>query len=364
MNSSLTDRPKTTAPEAPKTRPLWFYKALVVLATVFWGGSFVVLKDAVDAVPPGWLMGMRFCAATLILAVVFRRTLRAHMDVDHLKAGMVLGFFSFMGFWVQNIGLTDTTPGHNAFLTATYCVMVPFIYWAVARKRPHWYNIVAALVCIVGVGFVSLGGDFSLTLRWGDGITLIGAVFFAFHIVFVAKLAPGRDIMTLTIVQIGSSGVFSLIAGLLTEPMPSADAFTFDFWMQFGYIVIFASCLAMVFQNIAQAHVPPAQCALLLSLESVFGITFSVMFGYESLTVALVIGFALIFAAILMSELLPMRQVEKDLTRERYAAEGVGEGNGDGAETADASSGGGEGVKTGSGIDGDTVDAGDSTSHP
>ena len=95
-----------------------------------------IIKDAVDAVPPAWLMGMRFVATAAILAVVFHKTLRANLDTSHLFAGVVLGVLSFLGFWIQTIGITDTTPGRNAFLTATYCVMVPFLYWIVAKRRP------------------------------------------------------------------------------------------------------------------------------------------------------------------------------------------------------------------------------------
>lgn len=285
--------------------PAWFYKLLIVAATVLWGFSFVVVKDAVDAVPPAWLMGMRFLATAAVLVVAFHRTLARNLDASHLFAGGVLGAFSFLGFWVQTIGITDTTPGRNAFLTVTYCVMVPFLYWVVARRRPTVYNVVAAALCIAGVGFISLGGDLSLSLRWGDAMTLLSAVFFAIHIVLVARFSDTHDIMTITIVQIGVSGALGAIVGLASEPMPEASAFTPDFFFQLAYLVLFASCLAMVFQNVAQAHVPPTQASLLLSLESVFGVVFSVAIYGEELTWMLVAGFALIFVGITISETLP-----------------------------------------------------------
>ncbi|WP_449138777.1 EamA family transporter, partial [Slackia sp.] len=154
-----------------KELPSLFYKLLIIAATIIWGFSFVVVKDAVDAVSPAWLMGMRFVATAAILAVVFHETLHANFDTSHLFAGVVLGVFSFLGFWIQTIGITDTTPGRNAFLTATYCVMVPFLYWIVAKRRPTAFNLVAAVMCIAGVGFVSLGGDFTFSMRWGDSMT-------------------------------------------------------------------------------------------------------------------------------------------------------------------------------------------------
>ena len=293
-----------------KEPPALFYKLLIVVATIIWGFSFVVVKDAVDAVPPAWLMGMRFTATGVILAAAFHKTLRRNFDVSHLMAGAVLGVLSFLGFWIQTIGITDTTPGRNAFLTATYCVMVPFLYWIVAKRRPTVYNLVAAVLCIAGVGFVSLGGDFSFSMRWGDAMTLLGAVFFAIHMVMVPVFASRHDVMTITIVQIATSGLCGLAIGIASEPTPNVSALGIDFWIQLGYLVVFASCLAMVFQNVAQAKIPPAQAALLLSLESVFGVVFSVLLYGEQLTWMLVAGFALIFAAIVISEIFPRQKKE------------------------------------------------------
>ena len=211
--------------------PALFYKLLIIAATIIWGFSFVVVKDAVDAVSPAWLMGMRFVATAAILAVVFHETLHANFDTSHLFAGVVLGVLSFLGFWIQTIGITDTTPGRNAFLTATYCVMVPFLYWIVAKRRPTVFNLVAAVMCIAGVGFVSLGGDFTFSMRWGDAMTLLSAVFFALHMVMVPVFADRRDIMTITIVQIGTSGLCGIAIGALSEPTPAFSSLGIDFWV-------------------------------------------------------------------------------------------------------------------------------------
>lgn len=293
-----------------KELPVLFYKLLIVAATIIWGASFVVVKDAVDVVSPTWLMGLRFTATAIILMAVFAKKIARNLDASHLFAGAILGVFSFLGFWIQTIGLTDTTPGRNAFLTATYCVMVPFLYWAVAKRKPTVFNIVAAFLCIAGVGFVSLGGDFSISMRWGDAMTLLSAVFFAIHMVLVAKFSERRDVMTITIVQIATSGLCGLLIGVASEPVPNIGALGLDFWIQLGYLVLFASCLAMVFQNVAQAKIPPAQAALLLSLESVFGVVFSVILYGEELTWMLLAGFSLIFAAIVISEIFPRPKKE------------------------------------------------------
>ena len=131
------------------------------------------------------------------------------------------------------------------------------------------------------------------------------AFFFALHIVLVPRYAEGRDIMTLTIVQIACSAVVALVWALLFEPAPDFVHLDPGVWMALAYIVIMASCIAMVVQNVGQAHVEPATAALLLSLESVFAAILSVIFYHEQFTARLIIGFALIFIAVVVSEVLP-----------------------------------------------------------
>lgn len=294
-------------PSAKRALPSIVYKLMIVAATVIWGLSFVVMKDAVDVVPPAYLIGMRFLACGAILAVLFFKRMRANFDRSHILNGGVLGLLIFLAFWVQTIGLTDTTPGKNAFLTATYCVLVPFIWWFVARKRPTVYNIVAAVLCVAGVGLVSLQGTFAL--RFGDYMTLLCAVLFAVHIVYVAKVSRGHDILALTVWQFLFGGVCGFVVGGVSETFPPVEALvdpTFLFNM--AYLVVFASCVALVFQNVALAHVPPAQGSLFLSLESVFGVLFSVLLYGEVLTFKLVAGFALIFFAIVVSETFPLKR--------------------------------------------------------
>lgn len=292
---------------------------MLIVAAVVWGLAFVVMKDALDLVPPAQLLGIRFFATGLILCLIFFKRIRKAFNRNHLVYGAILGVMLFMAFWVQTSGLAETTPGKNAFLTATYVVFVPLICWLVFRKRPSRYHILAALICIVGMGFVSLQG--SLTMEFGDLITIVGSFFFGIHIVFVARWSKGRDILVLTAYQFVVAGICGLICGTLFETWAPIEVFTDPaFIMNMAYLVIFASCLALVFQNVALAHVPPTQVSLFLSLEAVFGVLFSVMLYGESLTLKLAVGFGLIFAAILISELFPLK---KPMRKRRFREQAV-----------------------------------------
>lgn len=289
----------------PATRfPAFGYKLLIVIATIIWGASFVYMKEAVEVLHPAWLLGIRFTTTAVLLGIIFFRHVRTSLTRPALLAGAVLGAADFLAFWVQTTGLAHTTPGKNAFLTATYCVIVPFIYWLLAARKPTVKNIVAAVLCVIGIGFVSLGsGDAFTSIGFGDGMSLLGAVFFALHIVLVSRFAPGRDILALTVFQFATEGLCGLALGAITEPWPTAASFTPSILFNLAYLVVFASGVSVVFQNVALAHVSANQGALLLSLESVFGVVFSVMMYGEELTVRLLAGFALIFGAILVSEL-------------------------------------------------------------
>lgn len=287
-----------------KDMPTGVWKIALAGAAAIWGGSFVVIKGALDVVPPCWLMFVRFFFSALIVGALFWKRVRPHLDASTLRCGAVLGILSGTAFVVQNIGLTDTTPGRNAFLTATYCVMVPFVNWAVARRRPGATSIVAAALGILGVGLLSLGDDFSVGLSWGDMLTLVSAVLYALHIVAVARFsASGHEVMTMTVTQLAMSAVVSLAAALVLEGVIDFGVFADPgIWGALFYLVILSSAVCMVMQNLGQAHVPPAPASLLLSLESVFAVIASVLFYGEVVTPRLACGFASIFAAVVVSE--------------------------------------------------------------
>lgn len=282
------------------------YRLMLVLAPVIWGLSFVIMKDSVQVIPPAQLIGVRFLCAGVLLGAVFFKRVRATFCRDMLARGAILGTLLFLAFWFQTIGVANTTPGKNAFLTATYVVLVPFGWWIIARRRPGIHNLVAAVLCLAGIGFVSLDSD--LTASYGDLMTLVGAVWFAVHMIYVAKFSEGHDMVVLTVYQFFAMGIWGTLIGLVTEPLPALSSITGGFIGEMVYLIVFASCAALLFQNVAQAHVPPAQASLLLSLEAVFGVLFSVLIYGEQISIRLIVGFILVFVAIVVSETFPLKK--------------------------------------------------------
>ena len=278
-----------------------FASPLIVLATIIWGSSFVVMKSSVDVLPTFWLLAIRFTFAALILAVVFFKRWKV-LDKQYLIGGTVMGLCLFVAYAFQTFGLERTTSGKNAFFTAVYCVIVPFLYWVIAKRRPDKYNVLAAFLCIAGIALVSVTGSNATAFNLGDVLTLIGGFFFAAHIVAVSKYSEGRDIFILTTLQFASFALFSWIGVLVTRPALTPGVFDQGLIFGLAYLVVFASCGALLFQNIGQKYTAPSTAAVLLSLEAPFGVFFSILFANERPTPLMFVGFALIFLAVVCSE--------------------------------------------------------------
>ena len=274
-------------------------KPMIVLATVIWGSTFFILKDTLDDVDLMFLLAFRFTLAAVILALVFWKHWKV-MDLGYLWRGGLMGALMFAAYAVQNYGLMDTTPGKNAFFTAVYCVIVPFLYWAVDRLRPSRWNVLAAVLCVAGIGFVSWDGGLSLT--GGDLLTLLSGFIYACHIVAVAKFSQGRDIFILTVLQFAVTGLCCWIGTILVTHGLPVNGLPARAWWVLLYLAVAATTVALLFQNVGQKYTDPSSAALLLSLEAPFGVAFSVLFGAESPSPLMYLGFALIFLAVVCSE--------------------------------------------------------------
>lgn len=272
-------------------------KPMCAAAAFIWGTSFFIMKNTLDTMPVFYLLAIRFTVGAALLAVVFNKKVRS-ITKDYLWRGAIVGFMLFMAYTAQTFGLAGTTPSKNAFLTAVYCVIVPFLYWAFEHKRPDRYNIGAALLCIAGIGLVELDG--SININRGDVLTLCSAFFYAAHIISVAKTSEGRDIYLITIMQFLFAGLYSWICALLFDVPPAAV--TPAIFVSMLYLSIMATAVALLFQNVGQANSDPMSASVLLSLESVFGVACSVIFYGDPVTLRLIAGFAVIFVAIICSE--------------------------------------------------------------
>ena len=298
---------------APRGLPLWVYRLGLVVATMIWGGNFVVAKPAVGELGSFWVIGIRFtCAALIMLALSFKHVKR-HISKSAVRAGLIIGVFAFLGYGSQFLGLQGTTPSKNAFLSACYCVTTPFIWWLVSRRAPTRRNILCALLCTAGIALVSLQGEGGLS--WGDGVSVLSAFLYGSEIVVIALLLLDNDIIVVTILELLVSGVLGCVCGFALGGAPSPQAIASpDMLWRLAYVTVLGSCFASTVQNVAQKHLPPAEIGLLCSLESVFGTIFSVVFYQESLTLKMLAGFVLIFCSLIICTL-PAKQGKREEAR-------------------------------------------------
>ena len=273
-------------------------KPMIVLATLIWGSTFFILKDTLDDVDLMFLLAFRFTLAAGILALVFWRRWKG-LDLGCVWRGGAMGALLFAAYAVQNYGLMDTTPGKNAFFTAVYCVIVPFLYWGVDKLPPTRWNVLAAVLSVAGIGLVSWDGGVSLT--GGDLLTLCGGLLYACHIVAVSKFSQGRDIFLLTVLQFAVTAACCWAGTLFTRGLP-VDGLPARAWWVLLYLAVAATALALLFQNVGQKYTDPSSAALLLALEAPFGVMFSVAFGAETPGGLMYLGFGLIFLAVVCSE--------------------------------------------------------------
>ena len=274
-------------------------KPMLFGAAIIWGTSFFIMKNALDVMPVFSLLAVRFTAGAVLLGAVCWKNWK-QFTPDYLWRGAIIGAFLFLAYLIQTFGLERTTPSKNAFLTAVYCVLVPFLYWAVMRRRPDRYNIAAALLCVTGVGLVSLNGELSVNL--GDVLTLIAACFYAAHIVAVEKTSQGKDIYLLTVFQFAFAALYSWVGSLCLETMPLKAMSDPAVFLPLAYLCVMATTVALLFQNVGQNWSDPASASVILSLESVFGVLFSVVCYGDLVTAPMALGFVCIFIAVVCSE--------------------------------------------------------------
>lgn len=197
----------------------------------------------------------------------------------------------------QTIGLQSTTVGKSAFLSAVYVVLVPFLVWVAGKRIPTAWNVLAAFICLAGVGVIALDGN--LTVGMGDTLTLIGGICFALQIAVVNLYAQECNLVVLTWIMMVVSTVCAAVAAFGLEPplvhisLPTLAALM--------YLAVFCSILAFAGQNLGIKYANPALATLIMSMESVFGCLAGVLFLGETVGMRMLLGCAMIAVSLLIT---------------------------------------------------------------
>ena len=278
---------------------------LLFSATIVWGTSFFILKETIEQVPAFYVISIRFLIAGIGLGLIFWKKIRA-INKKTFWRGVLIGAVLAAAYATQTIGLKYTSPGKNAFLTSSYCIMCPFIVWLFYKDRPKLYHIISATLCLVGIGFVCLSGISEGISFLGDGLTLVAAVFFALQIIFIDRYQnEGYDSIQMLVVEVITVGILIMILSIIFELPQGISNFALN-GEQIGkilYLTVVCTLYAQFALIFGQMFTTVNEASIILCLESVFGTLFSIIFTGEYLSVPVIIGFVIIFVAMLISEL-------------------------------------------------------------
>ncbi len=284
----------------PKTANL-----LLLLVAIIWGGGFIAGKVALETAAPQWILFVRFSLAALCMGLLFFRQIKA-ADAACIRWGLALGILQYAGLFIQLFALQYTTTAKQSFLAATYVLFTPFVAWLIFRRKISLQSYLAAALALCGIAFLSLG-DIQ-KIQSGDFLTLGFALIFSVQIVLVGKLSQRFAIIPLTFYQMLGAAVFAGITACLSglpEQIVSLRSV-----LGILYLGILNTAVAFGLQNFAQRFTSAAHAALLLSLESVFGLAFSLLFYGDPFTLRMGIGCMLIFLSLLVSNHNPGRQAD------------------------------------------------------
>ncbi|WP_335869647.1 DMT family transporter [Bacillus sp. 2205SS5-2] len=290
-----------------KNRTLIASTGLLLVAFV-WGSTFVLVQQAVSILPPFSFNFLRFFLAGLLLFLLYLFGRRSRsFDYSILFPGIVLGFFLFLGFGLQTIGLLHTTPARAGFITGLNVVIVPFLALSFSKKRPSLFAICGAF--FAAVGLYLLAAISSNQVQLGDILVLGCAVAFAAHIFLTDRFAAIHSALLLAAIQLLSASLFSFVSMLLFED--SSLLRNVDVLKQpevFSGILItalFATAAAFFLQTWAQQFTSSTRVAVIFAMEPVFAALSSFLLIGEVLSAKQIIGCLFIFFGMMIVEIKP-----------------------------------------------------------
>jgi drug/metabolite transporter (DMT)-like permease len=288
---------------APAPRPATWQRlrsdALLLFVSAVWGSGFVAQRIAAGRMGNFTFNGARFLLAAFLLITLVGFKIR--IPRNDIAWTALAGSILFAASTLQQVGIKTTTAGNAGFITGLYVVIIPILLAVFARQRvssPIW---AAALLAAGGTMLLSTAGQFKPAS--GDWIELAGAFLWAAHVIVVGRMARRMDSLQFAIGQFFVCGLLNVLFGMLVEfPTLPADVLG---WMAVLYSALLPIGLGFTLQVIAQRHAPPADAAVIFSMEAVFAALFGYWLLAETLLPLQIAGCAVILLAIVIAQLRP-----------------------------------------------------------
>jgi drug/metabolite transporter (DMT)-like permease len=273
-------------------------EAILILITMFWGGTFLAVQYAMTMSGPFFFVGLRFATAALAVGLLSIKSLRGLTWLE-VKAGVAIGVSIAIGYSMQTWGLQTIPSSKSAFITAMYVPLVPLLQWICLRKMPGLMSWVGVALAFIGLIFLAGPAGTSLTLGAGEIITLISALAIAAEIIMISAWAGKVDIKRVTIVQLATASVVAFAT--MVPAGESVPPFSCGLLVIALGLGIF-SAIIQVTMNWAQRSVSPTRATVIYTGEPVWAGIFGRIAG-ERLPLLALLGGALIVLGVLVSEL-------------------------------------------------------------
>lgn len=277
---------------------------LLLGITVVWGASFPLMKMVLAYIPAYAYLSIRFLLAAAVLAVIFHKNLRK-VNRRTLLYGSIIGLLMFGGMAFQVVGLYTTSASNSGFITGLNVVIVPIISAVLLKKKPDRASTVGIIVAFIGLFFLSGGLNFDF--NYGDFLTFLCAICWAFQIIAIDRFTMTEDAPLLAILQLFFVGAASTGLWLTTDAGKPLDINGTVIGIIL-FTAVLGSALAFGGQTIAQKYTTPTHTALILTAEPVFAVIFAMIIpNAEGVTempsLSKAVGCLLILAGMLVSQL-------------------------------------------------------------
>lgn len=285
-----------------------FADSSLLFVAMIWGATFVLVQNALSFLEPFTFNSIRFSFAAILLSLwlfMFEREQLKKLDKNLILSGVLLGVFLFIGYAFQTVGLLYTTSSKAGFITGLSVVLVPILMLGILKQRPSINSIAGVISATAGLYLLTMSDVTGLTL--GDGLVLICAAGFALHILLTGKFSNRFPTLLLTLVQIVTVAVLSVISSLLLEEWQQAfnPEVLFSGKVLAALLItsILATALAFFIQTNFQKFTTPTRVALIFAMEPVFAAVTAYFWAGERLGFGAIAGCALIFAGMVVAEL-------------------------------------------------------------
>ncbi|ANF80829.1 transporter [Acinetobacter sp. NCu2D-2] len=280
--------------------PSWFKQKLpqlsLILITLIWGTTFLIVKYGLSFSSPILFVALRFAMAAIAVTLISYKHLKG-MNFKEVLAGAAIGAVMALGYGTQTVGIQTISSSESAFLTALYVPLVPILLWLLFRKTPHVMTWIGAACAFMGLVFLTGNGFGAIQLNFGQLLTICGSVAIALEIIFISYFAPKVNTQRVTVLQLIFASIFCfMMAPLLGEQhLPEFHPHLVRILVGLG---VASACIQLV-MNWAQEMVDPSQAAIIYAGEPIWASLFGRLAGERLPALALLGGFMVVIGVIL-----------------------------------------------------------------